>query len=123
MNNVQLYSRILKETLFSKIDEKVSWDKEDLRHAILEALADAAAKYADIIALPAKQQPKIDLFALPLSPLEEAEKEKIAHVMKQTMWNKSQAARMLGIDRKTLRSKIQLYGLLDNEILNYNNDQ
>ena len=43
--------------------------------------------------------------------LEELEKEHITKVIKQVNYNKSQAARILGIARKTLREKLQKYGL------------
>ncbi|MFZ5518782.1 MAG: sigma 54-interacting transcriptional regulator [Candidatus Zhuqueibacterota bacterium] len=43
--------------------------------------------------------------------LEELEKEHIERVIKQVNYNKSQAARILGIARKTLREKMQRYGL------------
>ncbi|HNQ65567.1 MAG TPA: sigma-54 dependent transcriptional regulator [Smithella sp.] len=46
-----------------------------------------------------------------LSPLEEAEKEKILQTLKETSWNQSQAAKRLDIDRKTLRTKIRRYSL------------
>lgn len=46
-----------------------------------------------------------------LSPLEEAEKEKILQTLKETSWNQSQAAKLLEIDRKTLRTKIRRYAL------------
>jgi len=45
------------------------------------------------------------------SPLEEAEREKILQTLRETSWNQSQAAKLLDIDRKTLRSKIRRYGL------------
>ncbi len=43
--------------------------------------------------------------------LEELEKEHIERVIKQVNYNKSRAARILGIARKTLREKMQRYGL------------
>jgi DNA-binding NtrC family response regulator len=46
-----------------------------------------------------------------LTPLEAAERDKILSVLKTTLWNQSRAAQLLGIDRKTLRHKIQRYGL------------
>jgi DNA-binding NtrC family response regulator len=54
--------------------------------------------------------------ALPqLPPLEGAEREQILQCLKTTSWNQSRTALLLGIDRKTLRSKIQRYGLLKDE--------
>jgi DNA-binding NtrC family response regulator len=53
--------------------------------------------------------------ALPLlPPLEEAERKQIIQALLSTSWNQSQAAQLLGIDRKTLRTKIQRYGLIKN---------
>jgi transcriptional regulator of acetoin/glycerol metabolism len=51
--------------------------------------------------------------ALPtLSPLEGAERAQILQMLRTTSWNLSRAAQLLGIDRKTLRSKIQRYELV-----------
>lgn len=47
-----------------------------------------------------------------LMPLEGAEREQILQALKAASWNQSRTAQLLGIDRKTLRSKIQRYGLL-----------
>jgi DNA-binding NtrC family response regulator len=47
-----------------------------------------------------------------LMPLEGAEREQILQALQATSWNQSRTAQLLGIDRKTLRSKIQRYGLL-----------
>lgn len=46
-----------------------------------------------------------------LTPLEAAEREQILHALEIAGWNQSQAALRLGIDRKTLRTRIQRYGL------------
>jgi DNA-binding NtrC family response regulator len=65
--------------------------------------------------LPERFRPKRDE-ALPiLPPLEEAERKQIIQALHTTAWNQSQAAHLLGIDRKTLRTKIQRYGLLRND--------
>ncbi len=45
------------------------------------------------------------------TPLEEAEREQIVQTLKKTEWNQSRAAEILGIDRKTLRTKIRRYNL------------
>ncbi len=44
-------------------------------------------------------------------PLEEVERLHVARVLRATAWNKSQAARTLRIDIKTLNKKIREYGL------------
>ncbi|MBI5967993.1 MAG: sigma-54-dependent Fis family transcriptional regulator [Deltaproteobacteria bacterium] len=46
-----------------------------------------------------------------LMSLEDMEKEHIAHVLKETGGHKSRAAKILGIDRKTLYQKVQKYQL------------
>ncbi|MGC8966338.1 MAG: sigma-54-dependent transcriptional regulator [Caldimicrobium sp.] len=43
-------------------------------------------------------------------PLEEIEKKYILKVLDQLKWNRSLAARLLGIDRKTLRDKLKKWG-------------
>ena len=48
-----------------------------------------------------------------LTPLAEAQREQILQTLKETSWNQSKAAEILGIDRKTLRMKIRRYGLAD----------
>lgn len=45
--------------------------------------------------------------------LADMERNHIAHVLHRCRGNKSETARMLGIDRKTLREKIKRYGLSD----------
>lgn len=42
---------------------------------------------------------------------EEAEKQQIIEALKQTGYNKSRAAQLLGIDRKTLYNKLKLHGI------------
>jgi DNA-binding NtrC family response regulator len=49
-----------------------------------------------------------------LMPLETAERQQILQTLESTAWNQSQAAQQLGIDRKTLRTKILRYGLAKN---------
>jgi two-component system response regulator HydG len=55
--------------------------------------------------------------ALPdISPLEAAERDQIRQTLKETSWNQSKTAQLLGIDRKTLRLKIRRYGLFDEKL-------
>ena len=51
-----------------------------------------------------------------MSPLDEAERDQIRQTLKAASWNQSKTAQMLGIDRKTLRSKIRRYGLMDERL-------
>ena len=44
---------------------------------------------------------------------EETEKQQIIHALQQTGNNKSRAAQLLGIDRKTLYNKLKLYNIID----------
>lgn len=44
---------------------------------------------------------------------EETEKQQIIHALQQTGNNKSRAAQLLGIDRKTLYNKLKLYNITD----------
>lgn len=44
---------------------------------------------------------------------EEAEKQQIIEALRQTNYNKSRAAQLLGIDRKTLYNKLKLYNIFD----------
>jgi DNA-binding NtrC family response regulator len=55
-----------------------------------------------------RQESKVPL----LTPLEGAERIQIIKALKSSAWNQSKTAQLLGIDRKTLRNKIQSYGLL-----------
>ncbi len=43
--------------------------------------------------------------------LEKAEKRHILQVLEKTGWNRSEASRLLGIDRKTLRHKLRRWGI------------
>ncbi|MEI6315726.1 MAG: helix-turn-helix domain-containing protein, partial [Syntrophus sp. (in: bacteria)] len=61
--------------------------------------------------LPVRFQKKKEREKNELSPLEEAERDQVIHCLKSVIWNQTRAAQALGIDRKTLRSKIQRYGL------------
>ncbi|MEI7590500.1 MAG: sigma-54 dependent transcriptional regulator [Deltaproteobacteria bacterium] len=49
------------------------------------------------------------------SPLEEAQMASIISVLNKNHWNQSLAATELGIDRKTLRTKIRRYDLIKND--------
>jgi DNA-binding NtrC family response regulator len=62
--------------------------------------------------LPERLHPKKTGDLPALSPLESAERSQILQALQTTSWNQSRAAHLLGIDRKTLRAKIQRYGLL-----------
>ncbi len=61
--------------------------------------------------LPEKFRPSRSPEVSLLTPLETAERQQILQMLEGTGWNQSRAAQRLGIDRKTLRTKIQRYGL------------
>ena len=113
MNNIQLYTQILKNDLLSRIDSQDLWNKADLKFEIIDALSESTAKYVDIITLPHNQRPQMDIPDIPISSLEGAEKERISQVLKATNWHISNSAKSLGIDRKTLRNKIKRFGLVN----------
>jgi len=50
-----------------------------------------------------------------LLPMEEVERRYILHVMQAVGGNKTLAARVLGLDRKTLYRKLCLYGAADHD--------
>ena len=66
--------------------------------------------------LPERFRQKPDSHLPPLMPLEGAERGQILQALKTTSWNQSRTAQLLGIDRKTLRSKIQRYGLIKEDL-------
>ena len=70
----------------------------------------------DLLFLKDKAAPEEPRFpagtATPRSSLEEVEKEAILKILKTTAGNKSEAARQLGITRRTLHKKLKGYGLM-----------
>jgi two-component system response regulator HydG len=66
------------------------------------------------IAEPNEKREKVNKFLLSpdeSQPLEEIEKEMILSTLKAVKGNKSEAARKLGVNRRTLYNKLQKYGL------------
>jgi len=63
-----------------------------------------------------QKENKEDVALSNISPLEEAERDKILQTLKETSWNQTKTAQLLDIDRKTLRLKIRRYGLLDEKL-------
>jgi DNA-binding NtrC family response regulator len=63
-----------------------------------------------------QKENKEDVALSNISPLEAAERDKILQTLKETSWNQTKTAQLLGIDRKTLRLKIRRYGLLDEKL-------
>ncbi|MDF1563641.1 MAG: sigma-54 dependent transcriptional regulator [Deltaproteobacteria bacterium] len=91
----------------------------ELRNTIERAMLKARGRRIAVEDLPGDLQgegPSVDE-ATPgapgaLRPLSEVEKEHIDAVLRACDWNRSAAAKVLGIDRRTLFSKIQRYGLI-----------
>ena len=61
--------------------------------------------------LPEKLRPVSTAEQPLLSPLEKAERQQILEIMESAAWNQSRASQLLGIDRKTLHSRIIRYNL------------
>ncbi|MEA3232954.1 MAG: sigma-54 dependent transcriptional regulator [Thermodesulfobacteriota bacterium] len=64
-------------------------------------------KYPDLVTLPIGETPIMD----GTHSLEDIEKEAILATLKASNGNKAEAARRLGVSRKTLHNKLKLYGL------------
>jgi DNA-binding NtrC family response regulator len=89
----------------------------ELRNTIERALLPARGRPVDLTDLPAALRapapPSDEGGPLPAAlTLEEVEKEHVERVLGLCGWNRSRAARVLGIDRRTLFTKIQRYGLV-----------
>jgi len=103
--------RILSELLSlagSDLDEP---DVQTLKHHA-DDMEGVAKKIRLVLAL--KYVPKADVqtaSAVPTAPLAELEREYILRVLVSTDGNKSQAAKILGIDRRTLYRKLEDYGV------------
>jgi two-component system, NtrC family, response regulator AtoC len=96
----------------------------ELRNVIERAMASAAGQIIDLGLLPpplSKSQsqsatdspPQVETIPPDLDlTLAEVEHQHIERVLTHCQWNRSTAAKILGIDRRTLYSKIQKYGLI-----------
>jgi two-component system response regulator HydG len=81
----------------------------------------STAEYIDWNDLPFGSEDKGEDQPLPLTsaiiagdvPLEEVEKATILNTLESAGGNKSEAARRLGITRKTLHKKLKKYGVMD----------
>lgn len=79
-------------------------DRQHLEQAMTVPLQDISATVG---------APSVAPATTPIAPLHDAgtEAEQIRHALQATNGNKSLAARMLGIDRKTLYNKLERYGI------------
>lgn len=94
----------------------------ELQNCMERAVALAEGPEIDAADLPARvraYQAPISAIAaasgIPLRPLSQVEQDHILHVLEATGGNKAQAARILGLDRKTLYRKLESYGLSPDE--------
>ena len=88
----------------------------ELMNAVERGVVLAQGEYLDLVDLRIGDPPPGEPEELPaadpdLGPLENAEMATIAAILRAAGGNKSQAARRLGITRKTLHSKLKKYGL------------
>ncbi|HTT70643.1 MAG TPA: sigma-54 dependent transcriptional regulator [Anaeromyxobacteraceae bacterium] len=90
----------------------------ELRNALERALLSARGRRIDVGDLPAPLRAASSGEVFPpsaapaLRSLAEVEREHIETVLAACHWNRSAAARVLGIDRRTLFTKIRAYGLI-----------
>ena len=85
-----------------------------LKNAVMSATLLAAGEYITCRDLPGEitEGPAAEPAAVPLSLRDPAsEEEQIRRALAMAGGNKSQAAKLLGIDRKTLYNKLRLYGI------------
>lgn len=81
-----------------------------MKNIIRRATLLAQGKFITLDELSELQAQAVLPIGMPLRN-EEAEKQHIIETLKQTGFNKSRAAQLLGIDRKTLYNKLKLYGI------------
>jgi two-component system response regulator HydG len=91
----------------------------ELQNAVERAVILCPAETIDLEDLPASVRSAVESAPQegaggPRS-LEDAERERIVEVLRETGGNKSQAARILGITRVTLRAKMRRYGIEDED--------
>ncbi len=92
----------------------------ELMNAVERAVVLSRAEYIDVRGLPLALQELgtsdgVDSYRIPAGsgiPLEEVEKATILKTLEATGGNKSEAARRLGITRKTLHKKLKKYGVM-----------
>jgi len=103
---------------------KYDWpgNVRELMNAVERALVLSRSDYIDVQDMPLVLQERTEgdeeVSGSPADvpadlPLEEVEKATILKTLESTMGNKSEAARRLGITRKTLHKKLKKYGVMD----------
>jgi len=95
--NVRELRNVVERALLRARD--VAIDEEDLVfHSPANGVVEMAARVTEEIA--------------PLPSIDDVERDHIARVLVETGWNRSRAAAILGIDRRTLFTKVARYGLV-----------
>jgi transcriptional regulator of acetoin/glycerol metabolism len=82
-----------------------------LEHAVEHALIHCGEPIVRLAHLPAEVLQSAPSADVQNSGMKDREQEKILAALEKTDWNKAKAARLLGIDRKTLYRKIEKYQL------------
>ncbi len=117
-NNAMRSPGFSDEALTALAQHRWPGNVRELRNVIERAMVNAAGQLIDVALLP----PPISQSPTPPQPeaipadldltLAEVEHQHIERVLTHCQWNRSAAAKILGIDRRTLYSKIQKYGLI-----------
>ena len=80
-----------------------------LEHAVEHILIHCKQPVADVDDIPAEIVQSRPLVAMPGGESEDQEQQSVLDALEKTAWNKAKAARLLGIDRKTLYRKIEKF--------------
>jgi PAS domain S-box-containing protein len=84
-----------------------------LEHAIEHILIHCKQSVAALDDMPVEIQQSRSLVARPADESGEQEQQAVLAALDKTAWNKAKAARLLGIDRKTLYRKIEKFQILE----------
>ncbi|APR86469.1 Response regulator of zinc sigma-54-dependent two-component system [Minicystis rosea] len=88
----------------------------ELRNTVEGAVTMARGRAVELDDLPSRlreegeQAPAAESGTTEVLPLSEVERRHVLSTLDAVGWNKSEAARLLGIDRKTLQARLQRYG-------------
>ena len=118
------YCQLFKKNLRGIDDEVMKWlrsysfpgNVRELKNLIERAVILETADRITMQSIPSLQMhQKSSKPALRKRQLHEIEKQHIEQVLAETGYNKSAAARVLGIARKTLREKMERYGIVESD--------
>ena len=84
-----------------------------LEHAVEHILIHCKQPVADVDDIPAEIVQSRPLVAMPGGESEDQEQQSVLDALEKTAWNKAKAARLLGIDRKTLYRKIEKFQIVE----------